>query len=196
MADTVVQCSANELLRVLPLEQRVFRVDPGSCHDHFLSHWWLSDRVHAGHPISERLPWQADNLFMLQLEWCKAHQSSMSNAMHYLATPSQCKFWGKVSTKNEIRKGWRSKSWVVFGFAGSECWILGREDVVPRPPEHVRCKNFGCNKQSTQRAQAWSAWSLVYEKYLLLGGSMAIQIACSCYLCAIFVLQESELGQL
>ena len=71
MADTVVQCSANELLRVLRLEQRLFRVDFGSCHDHFLSHWWLSDRVHAGHPISERLPWQADNLFMLQLEDAK-----------------------------------------------------------------------------------------------------------------------------
>ena len=28
--------------------------------------------------------------------------------------------------------------------------IGGPDDVVPRPPEHVRCKNFGCNKPRAQ----------------------------------------------
>ena len=35
--------------------------------------------------------------------------------------------------------------------------IGGPEDVVPRPPEHVRCKNFGCNKsraRSTRKVDA------------------------------------------
>ena len=32
--------------------------------------------------------------------------------------------------------------------------IGGPEDVVPRPPEHVRCKNFGCNKPRGPRARS------------------------------------------
>eukprot|EP00913_Durusdinium_trenchii_P016290 g15309.t1 len=27
----------------------------------------------------------------------------------------------------------------------------GCDDVVPRPPEHVKCKNFGCNKKFDPR---------------------------------------------
>lgn len=32
--------------------------------------------------------------------------------------------------------------------------IGGPDDVVPRPPEHVRCKNFGCNKPSTRKVDS------------------------------------------
>ena len=50
--------------------------------------------------------------------------------------------WNYMSTLLSCDAGWCSFD-AAFG-------IGGPEDVVPRPPEHVRCKNFGCNKPRAQ----------------------------------------------
>ena len=47
---------------------------------------------------------------------------------------------------------------------------------MPRPPEHVRCKNFGCNKQSTQHKQL-VAWPLAYEKCFLVVRCSGLHVA-------------------